>query len=50
MALVKQILNHVIRVILVMSDHLIACIPFVGKSYFKLERDDEDDKSADNVE
>jgi hypothetical protein len=43
MALVKQLLNHDIGVILFMTDHFIACQPFVGKSYFKLGRDGDDE-------
>jgi hypothetical protein len=50
MALVKQLLNHDIGAILVMPDNLIACHPFVGKSYFKLGRDEDDEESADNGE
>jgi hypothetical protein len=33
-ALVKQLSNRDIGVILFMSDHFIACQPFVVKSYF----------------
>jgi hypothetical protein len=50
MALVKHILHHDIGVILAMPDHLIACHPFVGKSYVKLWRNENDEESADNGE
>jgi hypothetical protein len=50
MALVKQLLNHDIGAILVMPDNLISCHPFVGRSYFKLGLDDDDEESADNGE
>jgi hypothetical protein len=43
MALVKQLLNHDMGVMIVMPDHLIACHPCVGKSYFQLERDADDE-------
>jgi hypothetical protein len=50
MALMNRLLNHDIGVILVMPYHLKACHPFVGKSYFKLGRDGDDEQSADNGE
>jgi YqaJ-like viral recombinase domain len=40
MSLVKQLLKYDLGVVLIMPEHLVACHPFVGKSYLRVGRDD----------
>lgn len=43
MQLIRSLLRHGIGSIMIMPEHLLRCHPFVGKSYFSVTRNDEDE-------